>query len=186
MITIGTYQIDAAIREEFSGTNEITSHPVPRGADITDHIRRKPSAVLIEGVVSDTPIGDIAALRSETTLPSAEALAYLKSVRDQRQVVTIVASRDVYLNMALESITVPTDATTGDALSFTARFIEIHIADVDRVFVEVPADPRGKRKVNRGNKSTTTAPASAEPDRTVLQKMLKGVGFDTGRFAQGE
>lgn len=172
MVTIDGYEIDVAIREEHAFENEITEHPVEQGADIVDHVRARPIVVTLEGCVSDTPIGDLATRRSETTLPSREAFDRLLAVRNARLPVTIATSLRVYTDMILESLTTPRDATTGDALAFTARFRQIRLVEVTRVAVDIP---RVQGKTNRGNKpSPTAADAKITPPKKLESFLFTG------------
>lgn len=184
MVTIDGYVIDCAVTEEHSDENEITQHPVETGADIVDHIRRKPSTVSIQGIVSDTPLPAIEALRSETTLPSQEAIEKLTALNLARETFNVTTSLRSYDNMALVSLSIPRDVKTGDALTFNARFQEVILVTNNRVTVTV-SSARGKKKVNRGNKPTKAA-APVTVDRDPLKAMLGGVGFDTGAFADAD
>ena len=62
-ILIGKYQIDAAIREEPSHEVEATRYPRESGTSSVDHAILLPLRLVIEGVVSDSPIGDMARVR---------------------------------------------------------------------------------------------------------------------------
>lgn len=184
MILIDGYPVDASLSEDHNFDSEVTRDPVERGADITDHIRKLPISVTIEGVVSDTPIGDAAVARdvvlegegerSPETTYSAEALGVLLGIRDRGEPVTIVTNLRVYDNMALERLNVPVDAETGAALRFTASFVEVVIAENRRTRVRT-ATPRGQGKNRRGykpSKATTPTPGTTTywcvEDRTVF------------------
>lgn len=162
MIRINDFPIDAALSEDHTLDSEVTSFPVERGAEITDHVRPLPRTITIEGVVSDTPLGLAAIARedraviasadetlADRVLPSIEAFTFLERVYEARQPVTITTSLRVYENMVMESLSIPRTATTGDALRFTATFRQIRIVDVRRSRVRVAA-PRGSGKRRRG------------------------------------
>lgn len=168
---IAGFYIDASVREEHTLENEVTVHPVEDGADVTDHIRRKPSPLTIEGVVSDTPIGDVALLRSDTVLPSREALEHIERIFANREPITVATALKSYTDMVPVALSMPRDATTGDALGFTLRLMPLVFARIGRVTVQV-ADPRGKAKVNRGNKATTPTATPPAAEFTVMQKLI--------------
>lgn len=159
---INGYELDVAVSEEHSFESDVTQHPVEDGADVTDHIRERPIAVRLEGIVSDTPLGDLARRRGTDALPSDDAFARLLAIRGARRSVTIETALKTYTNMALQSLTVPRDARTGAALRFTALFCQLELVQNQRTAVRV-AVPRGKAKVNRGNKASEPAPESAPP-----------------------
>ncbi len=55
----GTLQIvrfDVVSTESYEALMSITSHPVEKGADVTDHAREEPIAVTLEGFLSFTPL----------------------------------------------------------------------------------------------------------------------------------
>lgn len=166
-ITIGDYTIDASLTETHTFESEVTEFPVEQGSAISDNIRPKPIVVVIEGIVSDTPIGKIADLRNSEGdaggldyLPSIDALSYLMLVRDNRQPVPITSSLKRFENMVLTNLEVPRDAKTGAALRFTATFQQVTIVTNQRTTVRVvdkrTASPTGKPKKNKGKWATKT------------------------------
>ena len=48
--------VDATISRSTNYENEITSFPVEKGPNITDHVRTKPITMNIEGIISQTPL----------------------------------------------------------------------------------------------------------------------------------
>ena len=160
MIVIGTYTIDAALTEDHSFDNEVTTHPVERGSDVADNVRAQPISISIEGVVSNTPIGPVVAVRDTTTLPSEDAFAFLRELRDSREPVDVQTSIRTYRNMVLQSLSVPVTARTGAALRFRAIFVQVEIVETERESVEV-AVPRAENKKNRGAKTSPEVDASA-------------------------
>jgi hypothetical protein len=150
VIIINDFAIDAAITEDHTFESEVTEHPVETGADITDHARAKPVQISLEGIVSNTPIGAVADLRTEGTLPSAEARALMRKIRDDREPITIVSTVRVYKNMMLLSLSESRSAETGEAYRFRATFKEVIFVTNARTTVRV-STPRAKKKVNRGH-----------------------------------
>lgn len=159
-VLIDGFLIDVAIQEVHEYPSEVTSHPVEDGADVTDHIRNRPITVSLQGVVSDTPIGSVANEREADSLPSDDALAKLEQVRAAREPVTITSSLGSFQNMALQTLSVPTNASTGDALRFRAVFTQIELVTNERTTIRVePA--RAQKKRRRGRKPTKNA---TQPD----------------------
>lgn len=169
VVFIDGFEIDAAAQEEHSFDSEVTEYPVEKGADIADHVRSRPIVVTIEGIVSDTPLGSLRERRiTEFGDPlvagdvSEGMFAKLQKIRDAREPVTIVTSLRKYDNMVLQSISIPRDATTGDALRFRAQFIQIVLVTNARTVIRT-AEPGGKKKTDQGNKPTAPVPANAAP-----------------------
>lgn len=179
-VLIDGYPIDVAVRLEPTLDVEVTSWPVEVGANITDHARVKPRMLMLEGVVSDTPIGDIVASRSTTTKPSSEAHDRLHAIALAREPVTVTTERRSYPNMLLTKISEPEAADTGDALVFSVTFTELVLATNNRAFVRVEP-PRGKKKKDRGNKPTT--PVKTEPPvlRSSAKKLFNFAAGDENR-----
>lgn len=181
-LLIDNYEIDAEISSEHQFDSEVTEHPVEKGGDVTDHVRAKPIVLTIEGVVSDTPIGALAARRNQFTivdgeafaLPSDEALARLLQIRDNREPVTVETSLRVYENMALESLSTTRDAATGDCLRFRATFRQLELVTNRRTTVLV-AVPRSAGKVHRGHKGSPFAPTEAPAPAAKTQENVEAL-----------
>lgn len=167
LITINDYVIDASLTETHTFESDVTEYPVEQGSAISDNVRPKPVVVVIEGIVSDTPIGKMVDLRNNqgdaggmNFLPSVDALAALLAIRDARQPVTIATTLQRFENMVLINLEVPRDRQTGAALRFTATFQQITIVTNARTTVRVAAlrtaSPSGQPKKNKGKWATQT------------------------------
>lgn len=190
---IDTLELDAAISEAHSGTNEVTDHPVEDGADITDHVRVKPDTVTIEGIISNTPV--IAGnARFEGGLETSEqngvlvvsgvgadslddaraesAYQQLLKIKEDRLPVVIVTSLRQYERMILERLNVPRDARIGSALRFSATFREVRTVASQRVSVTLP---KARDKVRGGKKTGTQAPPAVENRVSFLKQGLTGI-----------
>jgi hypothetical protein len=171
MIVIDGYAIDATVTFDAAIVNEVTTHPVEDGADVADHVRARPVRVTIAGIVSDTPLGIVASERGGDVLPSQEAYSRLLEMSRAREPVSIETDdRGTFDDMVLESLSAPLDESTGDALHFTASFVQITLVENARATVPV-AVPRAKKKVNKGAKPTEQEQAPP-PDLDDLIKTL--------------
>lgn len=151
---IGSLELDATLRETHSHENEVTEHPVERGAAISDHIRPKPDGLVMEGVVSDTPI-----YVDPEEGRAANAYEALRSIRSAGELVTVVSTLRVYENMAMVSFTVPKDARTGDVTQFSATFKEVRIVDAGSLSFDASKNA-GKSKKDKGKQPTKETTAS--------------------------
>src|SRR5262249_37783249 len=89
-----------------------------------------------------------------------EALTTLRRMKDETILVEIVTSVRSYKNMILTDLSVPRDASTGDALQFTATFKEIRIVETKQRKI-VTAKPSGQKKKSVGKRvATPTRPSS--------------------------
>lgn len=150
------FQLDCTLKETHTFENEVTDFPVEGGSTISDNIRRKPIEIMLECVVSNTPIGVIALQGNHR--PEAHPVEwlfdYFEQMMERRETVFIITSLRTYATMAIESITVPRDAKSGKAMFFTMRLKQIKfVANERRKRVAVP-NCGGNR--NTGSKGLLT------------------------------
>lgn len=149
-VMIDDYVLDVTLSEDHEFESEITDYPVESGSNISDNIRPRPITVTMEGLVSKHPFDHIKLLRDVPESPHHphDAYAVLLAIREDREPVTIRTSLDVFKDMALQSLSMPRDASTGDALRFTAKFQQIQTVENKRS--KRTAIPAGKGKTNFG------------------------------------
>jgi hypothetical protein len=170
-IFINGFLIDATVSETHEFSSEVTEHPVENGADVTDNVRARPIRITMDCVVSDTPIGFVRDVRGENALPSDDAYALLIDLRDSREPVDIETSLRTFENMVLESLSIPRSPQNGDALRFTASFVQIQLVTNARTTVRTAA-PRGQKARNLGNKPVVTQPTPSPTVQTSAGKSL--------------
>jgi hypothetical protein len=59
--TLSVVEFDATLAETHQTSVDVTKHPVERGVSITDHVRPNEDRVMLECIVTNTPINDMAA-----------------------------------------------------------------------------------------------------------------------------
>ena len=179
---IGSVTLDASLRERHLSTAKATDHPVEKGTAITDHIRPEPLQLVIEGVVSNTPLPSPTAStqqhtqgttqfesRGEQDLERAgKAYTDLQKILDDAETVDVVTALRTYENMALISLEVPRDAKSGQAVAFTATLKQIRTVQTKKTKVE---EPKAKPKANKGKKPAGAAPPEKE-------KTIAKLGYD--------
>lgn len=172
--SIDGFLVDAIISENHELDNEVTEYPVESGADITDNVRPKPLVVTMECLISNTPIGTMAAARqksgqigevitstgagSDVTdhTPTDDCYQHLKQIRDKREPVKIVTTLETYDNMVLRSLSIPRETGRGDELRFTAEFQQVQIVSNTRsTRVAIPT-AKGSRTVSSKPKPAGT------------------------------
>lgn len=137
--SIGGITIDASVREVHESRCEITDNPVENGADVADHVQMQPKSLMIEGIITDTPVtfsvvdaatGLVGTARSYfgNGSLSKDAFDKLLELQEKRQPFKAVTGLKVYDNMILEDLRVPRTARTGNAIHFTARMRQILVA----------------------------------------------------------
>lgn len=177
-ITIDGFVLDTAESETHSFDNEVTEHPVEKGADMADHIRARPDVVTVNGIVTDSPIG---AITPTQTLRSTDALAKLKQLRDSRNPITIETSLGTYTGMVLEQLNIPRDASVGYALRFSATFRRVFLVTNERTVVRVATDTPGvSKKRQLGHKASAPVPSTLKPFQSKVVKR-EDLPFDDER-----
>lgn len=153
--TFGALEFDASLSEQHAVELDVTDFPVERGANFSDHKRRKPTQIQIEGYITNTPlVGTPDPGRGVTAFQRLEAMA------DDPGLVSVSTEYKVYSNMALTSLRVPRSAQTGDGFQFTVNFKEIRIVSnlvAAPVQTATPSTSGGRAL---GKQNPTPAPAA--------------------------
>jgi hypothetical protein len=168
MIIVDGFPLDCTISEEHNYESEATMYPMESGVEVTDHIRSKPIVVSIEGIVTDTPLEAVAALRprsatvaininaqtgESTIVPhkappySQQAIDHMLEIHDSRTPVKLVTSIKTYTNMVMISFT---PKKQGDSALISATFQQVRFVTNARTTVRVAVPQHAKRKVIQG------------------------------------
>ena len=167
--TLEAIEFDASVQETHSNSAEITQHPVEEGADITDHIRRQPEELSVNVIVSNNPPIILASLRAQPisgfgdpATRAEDAHQFLRTIMNNNQLVQFSTTLRDYTNMAIVSMSVDRDATTGNIANINMTLREIIIATTETVEPPVPANAGRQAKQNQGKKTTAAASAPVE------------------------
>jgi hypothetical protein len=168
-------EFDASVSETYTDETEVMGFPVEDGSEISDHIRKLPVSIEINGVISNTPIVFLASVQAnlpksspivqdlKPTLDRVETgYAQLRAFQDAGILVDVVTGLRSYWNMALTSISVSRDANTGNILNSTLTLREVKIAQAMSIDLPTPQDKGNEKKKNKGKKQpkkAETAPA---------------------------
>ena len=145
-VQIDGFPVDASLSESHDYDDEVTQFPVEKGSDITDNKRKRPLKVTIEGLVTDTPLGQFARHSTrQSGLPTDTARAKLLAVRDADEPIIIVTSLDLYKNMLLTSLSFPREGGEPHQLHFKVEFVQVTFITNNRTTVRT-ATPGGKPK----------------------------------------
>lgn len=155
--------IDCTLREEHGLTIELTRHPIEEGADPTDHARKLPDRLTLEGLFTNTPIDQAEARARGNTAAGAKGYAQeqhakLLELAAARRAVTVLTEIKTYKNMVLTSLSTPRDAKVGDAVRFTCTFEEIRFVKSEVVRLELVTRPNNVpdkpiNKIEKGKQS---------------------------------
>lgn len=141
---IGNLVLDATLSERHQFTNQVTDFPVEDGSNISDHIRRAPEEITIEGFITESPVDFFFNLFSTvfSKSPSRITAAYEELMKiggyeypnqpssiletsNSPQLVEIVTSLRTYSDMALTSLNINRTPQQGYSISFMITFKRI-------------------------------------------------------------
>lgn len=181
---IGAVVLDASIQETHTSEVEVTEFPVEKGSNISDHRRVKPDGLVIEGVISNTPLPgpndpttrhvlkngtEIDSRSSFQAERAGQAYADLLALKDSGELVTVTTGLRTYEGLTVVGLSVPRDARTGLALRFTIQLKEIRV--VSSQIVEVRStEPKTKKKQGLGKKAAQ--PVKTETKKTALKALV--------------
>lgn len=174
----GAIELDASIEEIHEGESEIPRHPVETGADITDHVRRKPESVRITGIVTNTPIllgAFLGPARPFTPLSFTRAEEFydtLRNIKDEAALITVVTTLRLYENMLLKSFRVPRNVGQGNVVEATMIFEEVIFVDTETI-TAIPVDPSAGAI---GAKGKIAAPPNASAATAVQSQSVLAKG----------
>jgi len=175
--SVGLVEFDATLSETHNKSVQLTDHPVEAGADITDHVRRQPEEISINGIVSNTPIVFLASIfaaspiKDDLTRPSDRAgLAYaeLKRLMDDGEVVDVITTLREYENMVITSMSVERSAATGNVLNASLSLREIVLVETETVEAPQPVTKANEKSKPVGKQVTTPAPPPVEAKSSAL------------------
>lgn len=163
---IAGLDIDCAISESHSYSNEVTEYPVESGSTISDNIRPKPIELSMECMITNSP------LQHNTTItpgrdPVWDAYLYFKdNLLAKREPVVVRTTLRTYDDMAIESVSIPRSKQDGAmSLHFTVQLKQI-IVVTNRRSPRRVSNPScsGREKVGpKALRSTNLITGTGEP-----------------------
>jgi len=141
--------VDGIISERTNVEVRVTQNPVESGVDISDHIITVPSTIILEGVVSDTPLGIAAFTNTINNIGGAvdqvsgyfgasepkgqtrsqQYYTQLVELLKKHEFITLQTKLKRYEFLVFQSIVVEQDKDTSRAVFFTANFHEVIVVD---------------------------------------------------------
>ena len=126
---------DVSTSQTHSYEFSATTNPIQDGATVTDHVRRMPEALDVDGLIVDTPLGilpptPIFASRASNNFQKLLAFA------QERQPVVVATSLRIYENMLITRVVAARGVDSGSSIPVSISFREIRIA---QALVELPA-----------------------------------------------
>lgn len=178
-------QVEATLEEVHTGAAETTDHPVEDGADITDHIRRKPDELTLKCMVSNNQLIYLAGFRGTPIVPGGDpakraedAYKWLREVKDQGLLLEVSTTlRETYENMAIVGMSVVRDKDKSTVLEVDLTLREIIIATTEQVAAPTTENPARGAASQLGRKAATPAPAAtATSSESILSGLFSAFG----------
>lgn len=128
--SVGSIELDVTLREDHKYNSRVTTYPIEEGSTLSDHIINEPDIVVLEGIVTDTPLGFLSLFNR-----SVDTFNRLIQIHERREIVTLVTGLKVYPNMTITNLEVPREVRTGQSLRFIIELQEVIIDTSVRVTV---------------------------------------------------
>lgn len=151
-------EFDANLSEGHSWANDITTNPVERGVDVTDHIREIPDQVTLVGFVTNTPFLDNEDGNTITNDDEDRVQAIvgrMRQIRAERSTVLIFTKYVLYEDMGIKSVDFTRDASNTNAVIFTVQFQNIKFAETQTVDVPAGISKKVDKKAGDGTQKKT-------------------------------
>jgi len=182
----GNIELDAVLDENHEWSAEATSNPVEVGAPVTDHVIDQSDKLKLRGFVTDTPI--VLSQSVEGVVNSGAVGNRTQAVFDLlhqllklKEPMTVYTKHRIYDDMVLTNVTIPRAAGVGEAIEFSAEFINIRKVATQMVDVPDGINPKKDKKADAstGKKAEPTKDGGKKQAETVqkpsstLSRILK-------------
>jgi hypothetical protein len=164
----GNVELDANLDESHDWAAEATQNPLEFGSPISDHVIEQADKLTLQCFVSDNPIG--AGLSKTTGIRLQEVFDLLYFLIKKKETVTVYTRYKIYLDMVLTSISIPRNASIGEALEFTCNFLNIR--KVETQTVDVPPGISAKKTAKAGGQNGSIA-KKTEPTKNTGKKQAQ-------------
>lgn len=175
---------DVMLSEQHASEADITEDPVESGANVTDNIRPKARPLNLEIFVADqykvagvlnTEPGRAAKIYGQLVQCQADGSLLGVSLGNggapgAASEAALTNSIRIYSNMAVQSVRTTRTSKAKDALTISLVLKEIRIVNSETVAAQTAKEPKGKKKITGGDKSTT--PAVDDRYESNLHKMF--------------
>jgi len=181
LTTISEIQLDVRKSSNYEFDADITDYPIEDGSEISDHRRKRPPVISLEGFVSDSPIvsvssvplglkGDLSGIPPSTCQTAYDALI---SVHNNHTPITYVGEYEMYDGMLVKNLQIPRDADKGLGFWFSLQLK--HVSVVQSLTAALSSDvvKRLKKKASPKNANKLTKLQKKLRDQYTNQNLIK-------------
>jgi hypothetical protein len=125
--------LDITFNESYTFDSESTQNVLQSGSNTADNIINKPHTIKVSGAVSDTPIewGIVSTLSR-----SKDFYKNLRSIQDNKILVTVTTGLDVFHSMQLQTIVINRDKDKSNGLFVDLTFKEFRIVTISETDID--------------------------------------------------
>jgi len=116
-------ELDVTTRRNTTHPGTVATFPVERGINGADNFHLNPTELIVEGIISDTPVQYFSGLRTGPNR-SLGVYDYLIGLQKREAPVIVFTDIRIHSDMVLEVIAVDEDADTGDCVPLVLTFRE--------------------------------------------------------------
>jgi hypothetical protein len=148
---IGIINFDLELTEGHSMTNSVTRYNVEDGADVSDHIQNELEAGTVSGFVSNFSIFDGEIFENKAQF----AYDTLQDLWKKKQLVDIYTILRIYEGVAITSININRDASSGESLICNISFQEFNKIKLSEVIVGLTVNLKDTKTTQNKQASPT-------------------------------
>lgn len=166
-ILLGDVEFDVIEEEAVEFINQPTEKPVEDGADIVDHVHKRPISLSIPGIIGD-----------DNPLLARGKYETLKSYRNNRDLLIYVSEYEVLNNMVIERFMPRRNIGTGRGFAFNLTIKQIRVAL--RTYTDYLAPgviPGVKKEDNVGRIQPDTKDVSDDAQEGFYEHLRKSAGM---------
>jgi hypothetical protein len=152
--------------EGTNDSNDITSHAIEDGSDISDHVISKPRTFSLDVVLSDEIIDaqDPNSIINRFTATIKDRLGIIENWLTNKDVLTYYAFEEDFEDVVIQSISKKKSLDVGSGVGLNIVLMRINIADSESVNVKIKQQP-------------AKAQAKASTEKHQLKSKFKEKGF---------
>lgn len=150
---------DCTVSISHKWDNDVTEHPIERGAAVSDHVSQKNAVFEISGIFNQYSLQKYNGNVVETGQKIQDAYDYLLTLRNTGVPFTLVSKYSTYNDCVVKSLEIPVAPTDGNntlIFSMTAHQIrqvsseQVRIAQIENV--SIPYQDTASSKTSEGSK----------------------------------
>lgn len=146
---VGSLTFDILLNETHNFSNDVSTHKIENGSEISDHIRNQLENGSFQGVVSNFSIKS----RGLTSNRAQDAFDLLTKIWEAKELVTIVTVLRVYKNMAILNINTSRNFDTGESGVFNISFRKADVVSLKTVVLQTEVNVKDMSKTQNRQSS---------------------------------